>query len=452
MNTFNIKIGIIGGGPAGYALALKLALSGIKVFLFEKDKLGGTCLNKGCIPTKSILHNTNLIYKTKNLQKFGIITDFKDFDFSKIIENKNSTVEKLNKSLGMLLKSYDIEVVTEEVISVEKNRIITKNACYETEKIVLATGTKPLILKGFEPDNRFIFDSDGILELKKVPKSIVIIGSGAIGIEWSRIFSDLGTEVTLIEAAERILPIADAEVSSRVERLLKKKRVKTEKGTFAQMIKGNQIILSNGKTIDTEAVLVAVGRKPIMPDTKLNIEQTKGYLKVDNNYMTNIKNIFAIGDINGKSMLAHSATHQAIELAEYLTKGMPAKFDQIDIPSVIYGEPEIAWFGKTEEMLTNTDYKKTLFPVSAIGKAHTDEQIDGFIKILTDNDNKILGASIIAPEASAMIMQLLIAKENNLSYQSILKAVFPHPTFSEGVFEALLSLDGQSLSLPKPKE
>lgn len=447
------KIGIVGGGPAGYALALKLAMGGCFVLLFEKEKLGGTCLNKGCIPTKSILHNTNLIYKTKNLSKFGLKIDDSEFDFSKITDNKNSTVEKLNKSLGNLLKSYDIDVKTEKVTSVSTGKISTQSEDYEVDAVVIATGTIPAQIKALPCDNEFVMNSDGILNLEKLPQSIAIIGSGAIGIEWSRIFSDLGVEVTLIEAMENILPVADIDVSARVERLLKKKRVKIEKNTFVENIENNQLKLSNGKMLSPEKVLVAIGRQPVLPNSKEEFKTKKGFLCVDDNFMTNVEDVYAIGDINGLSMLAHSATHQAIELAEYLLNGTSPKFLQKDVPSVIYGVPEVAWFGALEQNLIKNaqEYKKIMFPVSAVGKAHTDEEIDGFVKILVDGE-KILGTSIVAPEASAMLMQLLIAKENNLPYCAILKAIFPHPTFSEAVFEALLALENSSLSLPKSKE
>lgn len=454
MEKFKSKIAIVGAGPAGYALAIKLAQNNIDVTLFEKENLGGTCLNKGCIPTKSILHNSNLINKSKSLEKFGINVNRDLFDFSKVVQIKDSTVEKLNKSLSLLLKSYDIKIINEEVIEFKENLVITKNYECECEKIVLATGTKPANIKEFNVDNKIIFNSDGILNLEQLPKSIAIIGSGAIGIEWSRIFSDLGVEVTLIESMTQILPIADNDVSTRVERLLKKKRVKIEKGTFVEKISNKELTLSNRKTLSTDIVLFAIGRVPILPNSAFKFKTDRNYLVVDNNFMTNIDGIYAIGDINGKSMLAHSATHQALELAQYFISGKEPEFDKKSVPSVIYGVPEIAWFGKTEEQCIseNIDFKKVLFPISAIGKAHTDEEIDGFIKILVDKNEMILGSSIVAPEASALLMQLLIAKENNLSYKSILKSIFPHPTFSEAILEALLAMNNQSLSLPKSKE
>ncbi len=453
MGTQKYKIGIIGAGPAGYTLALRSVMDGASVVLFEKENVGGTCLNKGCIPTKSILHNTNLINKTKKLQKFGIKTDDSEFDFAKLIENKNNTVEKLRKSLNMLLKSYDINIISEEVIQIEKNKIITQNDEYACENVVLATGTIAAEISELAADNKFIYNSDGILNLEKLPSSIAIIGSGAIGIEWSRIFSELGVEVTLIEALDRILPITDEDVSARLERLLKKNRVKIEKGAFVENVSDKKLKLSNGKELEPEIVLIAIGRKPILPQNGLDFETVKDFLKVDGNFMTNIPDVYAIGDINGLSMLAHSASHQAIELADYLTCGKSPKFTQKDVPSVIYGTPEAAWFGKSEKHLIEegVDFKKSMFPISAIGKSHTDDEIDGFVKILTDCE-KILSVFIVAPEASALLMQFLIAKENNLNYSDVLKAIFPHPTYSEAVFESILSLDNKSLSLLKPKE
>lgn len=446
------EYGILGGGPAGYTLALKLAMSGACVVLFEKENLGGTCLNKGCIPTKSILYNTNLIYKTRTLTKFGINIDASGLDFSKIIENKNNTVEKLNKSLGLLLKSYDIEIIKEEVISFEQGRINTTDAQYECKKIILATGTIPAKIPGLETNNKTIFNSDGILNLVRLPESVAIIGSGAIGIEWSRIFSDLGLEVTLIEAQKNILPLADIDVSLRVERLLKKKRVKVEKNVTVTKIDGSKLLLSDGKEITSNIVLVAIGRSPIMPEHNLEFNYDGKFLAVDEKFMTNVDDIYAIGDLNGLSLLAHSAAHQAVELADYFLKGKMPEFFKKDIPSVVYGTPEVAWFGVTEQTLekNNADYKKVLFPISAIGKSHTDDEIDGFVKILVQNE-KILGVSIIAPEAASMLMQFMIAKANNLPYKAILNTIFPHPTFSEAVNEAVLAIDNQSLCLPKGK-
>ena len=453
MENKRFKTAIIGGGPAGYALAIKLAMKNAPVILLEKEKIGGTCLNKGCIPTKSILHNSDLINKTKTLEKFGVALDLAELDFAKLVEHKDKTVEKLNKSLGMLLKSFDIEIVNEEVLSFEKNKIFTAGGVYECDTVVIATGTKPAQIKGLEADNKFIYNSDGILKLGKLPKSILIIGSGAIGIEWSRIFSDLGVDVTLVEAMDRILPTADSDVSARVERLLKKKRVKIEKSATVNYAQNGEVSLSNGKILTPEIVLVAIGRSPVLPNSEYEFETNRGYLKVDKNFMTNIEGIYAIGDINGQCMLAHSATHQAIELAEYLADGKKPDFFEKEIPSVIYGMPEIAWFGASEDKLTadGAEVKKVLFPISAVGKAHTDEEIDGFVKILTVGE-KIAGVSIVAPEASAMLMQFLIAKENNLPYTAVTNAIFPHPTFSEAVFEAVLALDNKSLSLPKIKE
>ncbi len=447
------KVGIIGGGPAGYALALKLAMGGVYACVFEKNDLGGTCLNKGCIPTKSILYNANLINKSKNLTRFGLKIDASELDFSQIVENKDKIVGKLNKSLELLLKSYGIEIVKDEVISFGSGKIDTSSNSYNFDAIVLATGTKPSVLKGIECDNKFVFDSDGILNLTKLPKSIAIVGSGAIGIEWSRIFADLGVEVTLIEAMACILPMADYDVSSRVERILKKKRVKIEKGVTLKSLIKNKLELSNGKIIEPQSILVAVGRLPVLPKNDLGLKVHKGFLCVDENFMTSQKNIYAIGDINGLSLLAHSATHQAIELSQYLLEQKTPDFSKKIIPSVVYGTPEVAWFGQREQDLIecNAQYKRVLFPVSAVGKAHADEEIEGFIKLLV-NGEKLLGVHIVAPEAASLLMQFLILKENNLSYKLLHNVVFPHPTFSEAVYEATLALDNMSLSLPKNKD
>lgn len=413
METFDY--GIIGGGPAGYTTALYLATQGKSVVLFEKDEMGGTCLNRGCIPTKILLHVAELYQNFKNAEKFGIYAENITFDYEKVAEHKNKIVEKLRKSLELAIKKSGINVVKETAKVVSDNLIKASAEEYSCSKIVVATGSKPRELKGLEFDHDFILSSDDILNLTKLPEKMVIVGSGAIGIEFARILSAFGVEITLVELASRLVPLADWEVSKRVERQFKMKKIKFYTETSIKSIENKVVTLSNDEKIEPDCILVATGR--VCAD--------------DNKYEQN--NVSIIGDASAEIQLAHYAVSQAKKLV------FDIPYDKDLIPSVIYGSPEIAWVGEVEKQDADTEFKKVVFPISALGKAHADDSIDGFIKILS-KDNKIVGASIISNEASALIQQITIAIQNNISIDKLKEVCFAHPTYSEGIMEGIMQL------------
>ncbi len=409
----NYDIGIIGGGPAGYTAALHASIQGKSVVLFEKDKIGGVCLNKGCIPTKSILHSSEVYKQTLNGEIFGVRAENVVLDYSKIIERKNKTLETLRKGIELALKNAKVSLVNGEAQIKNKNVVECNNEVFNCSKIICATGSSPKIVKGLEFDNEFLLSSDDILNLEKLPKSILIVGSGAIGTEWARIFNNFGVETTVVELAERLLPLADVEVSKRLERIFKTNKIKFYTKTCVSEVKDKKVTLSNGEIIEPEIVLVAVGR------TSNNIDKTDG--------------IEYIGDVSGEIQLAHYAVKQAIENIEGI------KFEKSLTPSVVYGAPEIAWVGRREQDLEEGSYKKSMVLVSSLGKAHCDGQTDGFIKILAQ-DNKIVGAHIVCAEASSLIQQLAIAIQNDITIDKLKEVCFPHPTYSEGIFDALFKL------------
>lgn len=413
METFDY--GIIGGGPAGYTTALYLATQGKSVVLFEKDEVGGTCLNRGCIPTKILLHVAELYQSFKTAEKFGIYAENITFDYEKVAEHKNKIVEKLRKSLELAIKKSGIKVVKETAKVVSDNLIKASGEEYSCSKIVVATGSKPRELKGLEFDHKFILSSDDILNLTQLPEKMVIVGSGAIGIEFARILSAFGVEITLVELASRLVPLADWEVSKRVERQFKMKKIKFYTETSIKSIENKVVTLSNDEKIEPDCILVATGR--VCAD--------------DNKYEQN--NVSIIGDASAEIQLAHYAVSQAKKLV------FDIPFDKDLIPSVIYGSPEIAWVGEVEKQATDTEFKKVVFPISALGKAHADDSIDGFIKILA-KDNKIVGASIVSNEASALIQQITIAIQNNISIDKLKEVCFAHPTYSEGIMEGIMQL------------
>ena len=409
----NYDLGIIGGGPAGYTAALHCAIQGKKIILFEKDEIGGVCLNKGCIPTKSILHVSEIFKNVINSDKYGITLDNPAVDYKKVIERKDNTVEKLRKGIELALKNAKITVIRGNAQIISDKMIRCDGTDYYCGKVLCAVGSSPRIIRGLEFDHKFILSSDDVLKLDVLPESILIVGSGAIGIEWARIFSNFGVGTTVVEMAPHLLPLADIEVSKRIERLFKAKGVKFYTETKVDEISGNTVKLSNGDSLNPEIILVAAGRVPNVKDK--------------------IEGVTYIGDSAGEIQLAHYAIKQAIAEID----GIKIRKDLI--PSVVYGSPEIAWAGEREQDLEGTDYQKSLVLLSSLGKAHCDDCTDGFIKILAQN-GKIIGAHIVSAEASSLIQQILIAIQNDISIESLKEVCFAHPTYSEGIFEGLFKL------------
>lgn len=396
--------GIIGGGPAGYTAGMMLAKQGYSVVLFEKDKLGGTCLNKGCIPTKSLLHSSEVYRQILDSAEYGLDIEVKSFDFSKIAEKRDKTVEKIRKSLELAVKNSGVNVVYAEAQIKDENTILTNNAEYKAAKIISAIGAKPRELKGLEFDEKFILSSDDVLKLDTLPKSVLIIGSGAIGIEWARIFSNFDVDVTIVELSEHLIPLADVEVSKRIERIFKQKKIKFYLNDCVEKIENKVVTLKSENQIEPEIILSAVGRVPENLDFVVNI-----------------------GDSAGEIQLAHYAISQAQELA------CGVKYRKDLVPSVIYGEPEIAWVGLREQDCDES-CEKLMLPITALGKSWCDDSTDGFIKLIVKN-KQIIGAHIVSKEASALIHQLLIAMQNNVTTDKLREVCFAHPTYSEGIFE-----------------
>ena len=393
----NFDYGIIGGGPAGYTAALHAAANGHNVILFEKDEIGGACLNRGCIPTKTILHSSEIFTQISKSEDLGIVANDVNIDFPKVMEHKNKVVEKLRKGIELALKNAKVTVVKAEAW-----------------KCTCATGAFPRVLKGLEFDGEFLISSDDILSLENLPKSLLIVGSGAIGLEWAGIMSNFGVETTVLEAAPHLLPIADLEVSKRIERIFKTKKINFFTNTTIQKIENKQVTLSNEKVLSPEKILVAVGRVP--------------------NSTEKLDGVKYIGDVSGQIQLAHFAIKEALEEVSNIT------FRKDLTPSVIYGTPEVAWVGKREQDLEAGTYKKSMFLISALGKANCDNATDGFIKLLVQ-ENKIVGAHIVSNEASSLLQQVLIAIQNNISVDKMKEICFAHPTYSEGIFESLFRIN-----------
>ncbi len=447
-------IGIIGAGPAGYTAAIRASQFGLKVILFEKEHIGGTCLNKGCIPTKTILHSCRLYNELKNSSKYGIICDNLSFNFEEIQKRQKSVSEKIRKNLTNLIKSYGITIIEEEAKISSKNTIECSSGEYKVNNIIIATGSKPdkFDFNGSYSKD-FILTSDDMLNLTKLPNRVLITGSGAIGTEWARILSSLGVKVVVIEMRDKLLPTADIDVSDRMERLFKKSRIEFYTSSTVENIRYNIVTITGGKQIETDNILIAAGRRPVIGEDvlKQNININK-YIKTNSNFKTNTDNIFAIGDVNGYSMLAHSAMKQAEMLIDYIVSQKNQEFNKLLVPSVVYGTPETASIGETEQSLIrqNITYKKSIFPISALGKAYADDKIEGFVKILA-NDKQIFGVHIISEEAGAIIQQIAIAMANHLAPDDIHKVIFAHPSYSESLGEGISALNNLAIHIPNKK-
>jgi len=451
-------IAIIGAGPGGYVAAIRAAQLGAKVALIENDNLGGTCLNWGCIPSKATLTCAEKYNSAKKFSKFGINIENMSFDYQKVSERKWLVVEKMRKSLTQLIKSNKIDVLYGEgcIESQNKLKVLGKDeeAYVEFKNLIIATGSRPTSLPGLQINHDFILDTNDIIKLEKIPESVLVVGTGPSGVEWTRIFEIFGSKVTLVEMASTLVPMCDKSISERLERIFKIKKIECHKGAKIKEISEKKVILNNEKEIHPEIIFVAAGRTP-NTDIKgieiLNLSMLGRYIKVDNNLKSNSENIYAIGDVTGLAPLAHTASHQGLTAVEHILLNKQGNINYEAIPHIIYGNPELCSVGLREEDLARKkiEYKASMFPVSATGKYFIEDETEGFVKILSTPDgDKILGAHIVADHGSDLIQQATIAINNNLTVKQLQETIFAHPTYSEALYEAFLGIDERALHLP----
>ena len=452
---------VIGGGPGGYVCAIRLSQLGIKTACVEsRGSLGGTCLNIGCIPSKSLLNLSENFHKVKHFSNLGIEISAVKLNLEKMMKNKDKVVTILTKGIEFLFKKNKVTHYkgTGSFKSATQVSIIDdkkKETIIDSDKIIISTGSEPISLPGVKFDEKVIVSSTGALALSKVPKKMVIVGAGYIGLEMGSVWSRLGSEVHVVEFLDHITPGMDKEISKEFMKILQKQGINFHLQTKVNSIKKNNkgAVVSttnkDGKKINFECdvVLVSVGRKP---NTKnLNLDaigialDDKKRVKVDKNFQTNVKNIYAIGDVIAGPMLAHKAEEEGIAIAE-LIAGQSGHVNYNIIPGVVYTSPEVASIGKTEEQLKdlNQKYKVGKFPFMANSRAKAINETDGFVKILAEEKtDKVLGVHIIGSHAGEMIAQIAIAMEFGSSSEDIARTCHAHPTFSEAIKEAALSVD-----------
>jgi len=456
---------IIGGGPGGYVCAIRLAQLGIKTACIEsRETLGGTCLNIGCIPSKSLLNLSEYFHRAKNFTKIGIEVGDVKLNLPKMMQNKDKAVTNLTKGIEFLFKKNKVTYFkgTGRFKSVNQISILDKNnkeTIIETEKTIISTGSEPMELPGIKFDEKRILSSTGALSLSLLPKKMVVIGAGYIGLELGSVWSRLGTEVHVVEFLDHITPGMDKEISKEFMKILIKQGLNFHLQTKVDSIKKDKkgvVIKTTDKTgkkivFESDVVLISVGRKPYTKNLnleKINIElDNKKKIKVNKNFETNIPNIYAIGDVINGPMLAHKAEEEGIALAE-LISGQSGHVNYDVIPGVVYTSPEVASIGKTEEQLKNMNhaYKVGKFPFMANSRAKTINEPEGFVKILADEKtDKVLGVHMIASHAGEMIAEMALAMEFGASSEDIARTCHAHPTFSEAIKEAALSVDKRAI-------
>ncbi|XEC92834.1 dihydrolipoyl dehydrogenase [Paenibacillus tarimensis] len=472
--TIEVDIAILGGGPGGYTAAIRAAQLGKKVAIIEQDKVGGTCLHKGCIPSKALLRSAEVFHTVKDASSFGVMlpADAVSLRFDLVQGRKRQTVKQLYQGLQYLMKKHDIQIISGKgrvigpsIFSPRSGAVAVELADGEMETVVsknliIATGSRPRSLPGLEPDGRYILDSDQALELDGLPSSLIIIGGGVIGVEWASMMNDFGVQVTVVESASRLLPGEDGEIASELEKLFRKRGIRILTGTELDLssyhVDDNGQVAISGKTSDgnvrltSDQLLVSVGRQANAAEIGLentDIQLTGGNIKVNAMMQTTEPHIYAIGDVNGGLQLAHAAAHEGIIAVEHAAGLKVLPLEHHRIPRCIYTRTEIASVGWTEHEARQHGYEVKIgkIPFQALGKAIVLGSVEGFVKVIADNKtNDVLGVHMIGPHATDLITEAALAQLLEASAWEVGQVIHPHPTLSEALGEAMLAAQGRA--------
>ncbi len=469
-----VDVVVLGGGTGGYVAAIRGAQLGLNVVLVESSKLGGTCLHVGCIPTKALLRSAEVFATMQDGEKYGVLADGIRFDLAKAMARKQQIVGQLEKGIEFLMKKNQIRVIEgfgrvmgRSIFSPTAGAVRVMRADGEEEMItprytIIATGSKPRELPGMPFDGTHVLSSDDILALETLPASIIIVGGGAIGIEWASLLADVGVKVTVVEALSRILFNEDEEISSEMTRVMKKRGIKVMTNARVQAegfaVDGQAVTLPvevNGRTenLSADKVLVAIGRAANVSDIGLeatNVQVERGVIVVDDEMRTAEKNIYAIGDVIGRLQLAHAAAHEGIVAMESIAGLKPEPMNYDHVARATYSRPEVASIGLTEAQAKDKGYsvKTGKFPFRAIGKALVYGEVDGFVKIVADAEREdVLGVHMMGPHVTDLISEGALAQVLNATPWEIGHTIHPHPTLSEALGEAALAVDGRAIHI-----
>jgi len=455
-------VAIIGGGPGGYVCGIRAAQLGLKTVVVEADRLGGECVNYGCIPSKSLISVSKLADKLKEADKFGLRVTGVSVDFVQLQKWKGEVVSRLVSGIELLLKGYHATIVKGEAEVLSKDRIVVTTDQGREEiscrNLVLATGTRTSSLPELEFDGGLVIGSKEGLDMKYAPKRLMVVGGGAIGLEFASMFQKLGSAVTIVEIMDQLLPGSDLDVVRVVHRklesrgariYLKSKVIKVNKKNSEAAV---EVETPDGRaTVEVDKILVSVGRKP--RTEKLNLQalgvQTdpRGYIATDNRMQTNVPGVYAIGDLRGPPLLAHKASREGMVAAEVIA-GMPSAADWKVIPDAVFCDPEVSSVGLTEAKALEAGYKvrRSRFQFAALGRALTAGEPEGFVKVISnEGDGLVLGVQIVGPEASDLISEVALAIEMGATVEDIALTIHPHPTLPEAIMEASESAAGRPI-------
>lgn len=467
-HNFEYDVLVLGGGPGGYPAAIRSAQLGLKVACIERDKLGGVCLNWGCIPTKALLKNAEVYHNMQNAQKeWGISFENMKVDFSAVIGRSRGVSDKVVKGIEYLFRKNKVEHIKGNGVMVNKNAVEVTAAdgskrTVTAKNIVIATGARARMLPGLTPDGKQILSSTEAMIMDHIPESMTIIGAGAIGIEFAYFYHTFGTKVTVVEMMPNILPVEDTEVSVELEKIYKKKgmQIFTKTKVNSVKVEGNrtkvEIEPADGgekQVLDSECTLIAigvVGNSENVGFEKMGLKMTRGFLDVDDYMRTNVEGVYAVGDIAGAPWLAHVATHEGIVAAEAIAGAHPTPLDYDNIPGCTYCHPQVASVGATERALKEkgVEYKVGKFPFTALGKAKAINETDGFIKLLFDAKyGELIGAHLIGAEVTELLQELVLGRSHGATALSILKTVHAHPTLSEAIMEAAAVAENEAIHI-----
>lgn len=443
---------VLGGGPAGYSSAIRASQLGQRAVVIEQDTLGGTCLNRGCIPTKSLLESAGFFKKLNSAREHGISLDLKGLDYAQVISKKDLTVGRLVEGLRFLLDRRSVQVVKGRARFISEREIQVDDQIFRPKRVVVATGTVPVRLPGLEPDGDRILDSDQLLSSPSLPQSLVIVGGGVIGCEFATIFASYGVQVTIVELLDQLLFPEDREIAGALTREFKKQKIRVLTGAKVEALSradGPLLVevSQKGRTrsLETERVLVAVGRRPLIPEGFPGELDSRGYIKVDASFQSSLPHIYAAGDVIGGLQLAHLAFEEGWAACNRAF-GQPARSKWF-VPACVYSQPEIGSVGLTEEQ-ARQEYGDPIvakYSLKGNGKAVIMGDDAGFCKIVASPDGIVRGVSIIGPQATELISGATVALENQLSLGQWAQIIYPHPTVSEAIKETLLSGLGTGL-------
>ena len=453
---------VLGAGPGGYVAAIRAAQLGLKTAIIEKDSVGGVCLNWGCIPSKSLLRNAEVLNLVNNAEEFGITFENLTYDFSKAISRSREVVDKLTSGVQYLLNKNQVELIegTGKLTEPHEIEILENNRKFTSDNIIIATGARQRDIDSMPIDHHIVINSRDALSMSEIPDDITIIGAGATGVEFAHIYRSYGAKVTLVEMMDRIIPNEDSEISDLLRKSFAEREIAIKVGVTVKSIQASNgtalvTLVANGEEhlITSDKVLVAVGVQPNTDGIGLEgagITTDKGFISIGENMETNVSGVYAIGDVTGKMLLAHVATAQAVTAVEYIAGLNPAPIDYHLLPRAIYCEPQVASFGMTEAQARNHGIEIQIgrFPFSASGKAVALGHTEGIIKLVIDPEiGEILGAHMIGPEVTELLAELSMTKLLEGTTTELGWLVHPHPTISETLKEAALDSTGEAIHI-----